>query len=173
MGYSLWLENKPDGLMCKRKEPEVDLGNMLCIGGSDLMEFNITYNYSHYYYEADGFEKDGIRTIYGKTGKQSLPLLRKLSAQILKKYFNASKNRWKQTIRQKKVAVVNGEVLPVNADEFLEYPKDQVEWKEIDYICDEGDTRDYWEATAKNAFNAVQKLIEMAEECPEGVWNGD
>lgn len=172
MGYSLWLKDKR-GDICEGKEKRYDLGNMLAIGGTKTMSFNITYNYSPYYYEADGFEKEGIRIIYGKTGKQSLPLLRKLSAQILKKYFNASKNRWKQTIRQKKVAVVNGEVLPINSDEFLEYPEDQVEWKEIDYICDEGDTGNYWKATAKNAFRAVQRLIEMAEECPEGVWCGD
>lgn len=171
MGYSLWLEDKP-GHVAQGKKRE-NLGNMICLDGTTNLEFNITYNYSPYYYEAEGFEKDKIRAIYGKTGKQSLPLLRKLSAQILKKYFNASKNRWKQTIRQKKVAVVNGEVLPINADEYLEYPKDQVEWKEIDYICDEGDTRDYWQSTAKNAFRAVQKLIEMATECPEGVWCGD
>ena len=171
MSYSLWLEDKKTGLMCERKKPEVDLGNMLCIGGSDLMEFHITYNYSYYYYEAEGFEEEGIRTIYGKTGEQSLPLLRNLSAQIMKKYFNASKNRWKQTIRQKQVAVVNGEVLPQG--EFTEYKEEQVEWRDTDYICDEGDTRDYWQATAKNAFNAVQELIEMATECPEGVWCGD
>ena len=169
MGYSLWLQDK-NGQVCQGKKRE-NLGNMVCIGGTTELEFNITYNYSTYYYEAEGFEKEGIRTIYGKTGKQSLPLLRKLSAQIMKKYFNASKNRWKQTIRHKKVAVVNGEVIPQG--EFIDYKDDQIEWREIDYICDEGDIVDYWEATARNAFNAVQRLIEMATECPDGVWYGD
>ena len=67
--------------------------------------------------------------------------------------------------------MVNGEVL--GEGEFLDYPEDQVERKKIDYICDEGDTSDYWLSTAHNAFNAIQRLIKMAEECPEGVWNGD
>lgn len=171
MSYSLWLENKDNELMCKRKEPEVNLGTMLCIGGSDLMEFNITYNYAHYYYEVEGFEEDGIRKIYGMTGKESLPYLDMLCMHIQKKYYNRDKQRWKQTVRQKKVPVMNGEVLPEG--EFTEYPHDKVEWKEVDYICDEGDTRDYWQATAKNAFDAIQHLIKMAEECPDGVWNGD
>lgn len=171
MGYSLWLENKSDGLMCERKEPEVDLGNVLCIGGSTLMEFNITYNYAKYYYEVEGFEDKGIRRIYGMTGKESLPYLDMLCMHIRKKYYNRDKQRWKRTIRQREVAIVNGEVL--GEGEFLDYPEDQVERKKIDYICDEGDTSDYWLSTAHNAFNAIQRLIKMAEECPEGVWNGD
>ena len=171
MGYSLWLENKSDGLTCKRKEPEVDLGNMLCIGGSDLMEFNITYNYAGYYYEVEGFEDEGIRRIYGMTGKESLPYLDMLCMHIRKKYYNREKKRWKQTIKQRSVPTVNGEVLP--AEEVLDYPHDKVEWKNIDYICDEGDVSSYWKETARNAFDAIQKLIEMAKECPEGVWNGD
>ena len=171
MGYSLWLENKSDGLMCERKEPEVDLGNVLCIGGSTFMEFNITYNYAKYYYEVEGFEDKGIRRIYGMTGKESLPYLDMLCMHIRKKYYNRDKQRWKRTIRQREVAMVNGEVL--GEGEFLDYPEDQVERKKIDYICDEGDTSDYWLSTAHNAFNAIQRLIKMAEECPEGVWNGD
>lgn len=171
MGYSLWLENKSDGRICKRKEPEVDLGTLLCVGGSDLMEVNITYNYGKYYYEVEGFEKEGIRRIYGMTGKESLPYLDMLCLHIRKKYYNRDKKRWKQTIRQRNVATVNGEVL--KKGEFLDYPEDQVQWRSIDYICDEGCTSDYWQSSALNAFNAIQALIEMAKECPEGVWNGD
>lgn len=170
MGYSLWLEDK-DGQICTSEKKRVDLGNMLAIGGTDLLEFNITYNYARYYYEVEGFEDKGIRRIYGMTGKESLPYLDMLCMHIRKKYYNRDKQRWKQTIRQREVAMVNGEVL--KEGEFLDYPKDQVERKQIDYICDEGDTNDYWQSTAHNAFNAIQRLIEMAEECPKGIWQGD
>ena len=170
MGYSLWLEDKKTGKVCQGKI-NYNLGSLTCPSGTRDMEMNITYNYAPYYYEVEGFEEKGIRRIYGMTGRESLPFLDILSVHILKKYRNREKRRWKKTIRQKKVAIINGEVLPEG--EFSQYPSDRIEWKSIDYICDEGDDSDYWKATAKNAFNALQRLIEMAKECPEGVWNGD
>lgn len=171
MGYSLWLEDKETEQMCRRKEPEVDLGNVLCIGGSDLMEFNITYNYKPYYHNTKGFEKDGIRTIYGLTGKESLPLLKRLAEDIENNFKKDGK--WIKTRVKQRIPYCCGKELSL-AEALLIINKDaKVEYIEKTVERDEGSDEDYWEPTAKNALKAVQSLIKMAEECPEGVWNGD
>ena len=41
---------------------------------------NVTYNYAQWYYRAEAFGKDGIRAIYGLTGAESIPVLRKAIA---------------------------------------------------------------------------------------------
>ena len=60
--------------------------------------FNITYNYAPYYYAAtegdsrfahddgDGETSYGIRGIYGKTGLESIPMLKDLASRIESKY---------------------------------------------------------------------------------------
>lgn len=66
---------------------------------------NITYNYSRYYYEAaegderfygvedrndDGYHNCGIRGIYGKTGLDSIPMLRDLASRINSDYWTST-----------------------------------------------------------------------------------
>ena len=171
MGYSLWLKDKR-GNICQGKENRYNLGNMLAIGGTKEMSFNITYNYSHYYYEVEGFEDNGIREIYGLTGKESLPLLEKLKSSIEKKYRRNGK--WITTKRIKKFpySKVTGEKISERQLVF-EIHNSDLDWREEEIEVNEGDVTDYWQATAKNASNAIQSLIEMAKECPDGVWNGD
>ena len=48
-------------------------------------ELNITYNYSHYYYET--YKDLGIRAIYGITGLDSIPMLEKIAENIKEKYI--------------------------------------------------------------------------------------
>lgn len=86
MGYSLWIEDKKSGLIKRGKTKRVDVGNMLCIGGTTSLEYNITYNYGRYYYEVEGFEDNGIREIYGVKAVDSIPLLEKLKKGIENKY---------------------------------------------------------------------------------------
>lgn len=165
MGYYLRLKDK-DGKTCPRKEKEQFLGSLICIGGSPDMEYNITDNYSAYYNEMGG-----IRAIYGKTGKESLSMLRAMRDNIRAKYYNDELGRWKFVLKKKKVPIVDGEVL--RTYELFNIDPELVEWKEVEYVCDEGETSDYWEPTALNAMEALEELIRMAEECPEGIWDGD
>ena len=37
----------------------------------------------------------------------------------------------------------------------------------------EGDTDDYWKATAVNAVKPLYSLVAMAQMRPDGVWDGD
>lgn len=41
------------------------------------MWLNVTYNYSHFYYRPEVFGEGGIRSIYGKTVAESIPMLEK------------------------------------------------------------------------------------------------
>lgn len=82
-------------------------GGLYAVGGTTELWLNITWNYAHYYYEAtdgdnrfahkritgytngvpDGVETEyGIRGIYGKTGGESIPMLKDMIARIEKKY---------------------------------------------------------------------------------------
>ena len=171
MGYSLWLEDKK-GRICRSKVKRHNLGNMVCLDGTTEMEFNITYNYSPYFYEVEGFEDNGIREIYGLTGEQSLPLLEKLKKSIENKYY--VNGAWLVTKRKKNVPYnkATGEKLTERQLVF-EFHSIDLEWKEEEIEVNEGDITDYWQATAANACCAVSGLIQMARECPEGVWCGD
>ena len=48
-------------------------GGTYQLGGSKELWLNITWNYSNFYYDIMG--EDGIRTIYGKSGAESIPIL--------------------------------------------------------------------------------------------------
>lgn len=52
-------------------------GGTYALGGTPEAWLNITYNYARFYYQDDVFGKKGIRTIYGLTGAQSIPILQK------------------------------------------------------------------------------------------------
>ena len=45
--------------------------------------------------------------------------------------------------------------------------------EEYTVMVSEGDTDDYWEATAVNAIKPLHQLIAMAKMRPDGVWDGD
>lgn len=42
-----------------------------------VLWLNVTYNYGHFYYQPEVFGENGIRSIYGKTGAESIPMLEK------------------------------------------------------------------------------------------------
>ena len=71
MGYGIDMTNK-DGTPCM-VEPHTMGGNIRLYEGKvpelTEAEISITYNYSKYYYDTIDKE-DGLRWIYGKTGKQ-------------------------------------------------------------------------------------------------------
>ena len=47
------------------------------IGGTKELWLNITYNYGMYFRRDDVLGRKGIRSIYGKTGAESIPMLEK------------------------------------------------------------------------------------------------
>lgn len=50
-------------------------GGTYCLGGTKEAWLNITYNYGQHFYRVLDSDK-GIRILYGKTGAESIPLLK-------------------------------------------------------------------------------------------------
>lgn len=75
-------------------------GGTYAEGGTTEAWLNITYNYSKYFYEVLGDE--GIRTIYGMTGAESLPILKaaanKLGNDINSDYWAATEGNAKRAL---------------------------------------------------------------------------
>ena len=63
------------------KEPlETDVPHMMqggtyAVGGTTEMWINVTYNYARWYYKDYAFGENGIRSIYGLSGAESIPVL--------------------------------------------------------------------------------------------------
>lgn len=55
-------------------------GGTFAVGGTPLLHLNVTYNYARICCEVMG--KDGIRTIYGVTGADSVKILDEAIAQL-------------------------------------------------------------------------------------------
>jgi hypothetical protein len=67
-------------------------GGTYAVRGTNTAWLNITYNYSPHYYRVMG--KKGIREIYGKTGAESIPILKKAIEQL---GDDTDPNYWKPT----------------------------------------------------------------------------
>lgn len=168
-------------------------GGMYAIGGTTELWLNITWNYAHYYYEAtdgdkrfaheeitgytngepDGVEiQYGIRGIYGKTGAESIPMLKDLIDRIESNYKDEN-GEWKSGRRKRPVVCdMYGHRLDMDVYEAKRNNiKHTVETEEYD--VSEGDTSSYWEETAANAIRPLHQLIAMAQIRPDGVWEGD
>lgn len=103
MSYDIKLKDRVTGKTINFDQPHQMRGGTYAIGGTTEAWMNITYNYSNYYYEAtegddrffgkleDDYEKDeprnlGIRGIYGKTGAESIPMLKDMIQRITENY---------------------------------------------------------------------------------------
>lgn len=51
-------------------------GGTYAVGGTDEMWINVTYNYGRWYRKDYAFGKNGIRSIYGLSGAESIPVLK-------------------------------------------------------------------------------------------------
>ena len=80
MSYDLRLKDPVSKETIKIEEPHHMHGGTYAIGGTNELSLNITYNYSKYYYKV--FGKEGIRTIYGKTGLEAMSILDSAISQL-------------------------------------------------------------------------------------------
>lgn len=193
MSYDIELKNKVTGETAKMRHPQYVRGGTVparlnpATGELEQAEqaeahINITYNYSHYYYEAtDGdprFAHDkvsayyadgtqgpivteyGIRGLYGKTPAESIPMLMDMIEKIRQKYTDEN-GEWIETER----TLRNGQEIPKH--------------EEVDailYLVNEGDMSNYWTATAANAIKPLMDMIVMATDNlteKDVVWDGD
>lgn len=155
---------------------------------SEEAHVNVTYNYSRYYYEAtegdDRFLHNwhsdepeyGIRGLYGKTPSESVSMLQDMVKRIKNKYTD-ERGCWVTSAR-KRVHVYDK-----HGNEFDKPPiivalsKEEIgSIKEEQYNVYEGDTSNYWEATAQNAILPLMNMIAMASQFfaeDNLVWDGD
>lgn len=74
MSYDIELRDPITREVLEVDEPHHLRGGTYKVGGNTELHLNITYNYAQHYYRTMG--EKGIRTIYGMTGAESLPVLR-------------------------------------------------------------------------------------------------
>lgn len=81
MSYDIYLVDANTHEILLFDEPHHLRGGTYCVGGTTEAWLNITWNYSSYFHRViDG--GDGIRFLYGKTGKESIPILAKAIAAL-------------------------------------------------------------------------------------------
>lgn len=81
MSYDISLCDPVTKEPLKTDSPHMMTGGTYAVGGTKELWLNVTYNYARWYYEPGVFapteeESKGIRTIYGLTGAESIPVLK-------------------------------------------------------------------------------------------------
>lgn len=93
MSWSVSVVNKKgECLRLKEKQTE---GGTICVGGSQAASFDVTYNYSWYYYRYVDEEK-GLRVFDGMSLKKSIPILEK-AIEPFKEFRPYEKDYWANT----------------------------------------------------------------------------
>lgn len=80
MSYDISLVDPVTKETLTMDAPHQMRGGTYAIGGTDEMWVNITYNYARWYYKDYAFGENGIRSIYGLSGAESIPVLKKAIA---------------------------------------------------------------------------------------------
>ena len=103
MSYSIELVDPVSRETLQIDEPHMMRGGTYAIGGTTFLELNVTYNYGAHFREAFGNE-EGIRTIYGMTGAESIPVLeaaaKKLNNNVSEDYWEPTEGNAKRAILQ-------------------------------------------------------------------------
>ena len=101
MGYSIDLRCQVTGETLQLDSPHHMRGSTYAIGGSCEASLDITYNYAEHYYRYMCAE-NGIRTLYDKTGAESIPLLQRAISELAD---DATDNYWDGTEGNAKIAL--------------------------------------------------------------------
>jgi hypothetical protein len=100
MSYDIELTDSVTGEVLQTEEKHFIAGGTHVVGGTRDLWVNITYNYSQIFHDTLG--EDGIRTIYNKTGAESIPILKeaisKLKDDVDKDYWKATEGNAKQAL---------------------------------------------------------------------------
>ena len=101
MSYDINLLDPATKETIQFEQPHDIKGGTYAVGGTTEAWLNITYNYSKHYYRV--FGENGIRTLYGLTGDESIPLLQKAISQlnddIDPNYWEATEGNAKKALR--------------------------------------------------------------------------
>ena len=105
MSYDIYLKNPETGDTVQLPEPHQIKGGTHCLGGTTEAWLNVTYNYSGYFRAVLGDE--GIRSIYGMTAADSIPLLEEAAAKLDENEEGPDEDYWKATSGNARAALLN------------------------------------------------------------------
>jgi len=104
MGYAIYLQEPLTGERVYFDEPHQIKGGTFAIGGTSEAWLSVTYNYSDHYCRV--FGEEGIRTIYGMTGAEALPVIEeaasKLGDDVDEDYWKSTEGNAKKALLQLK-----------------------------------------------------------------------
>lgn len=102
MSYDIDLTDPVTGDVLELDSPHHMRGGTYAVGGSTKASLNITYNYAKHYYAI--FGDKGIRFLYGKTGAETIPHLKKsvhlLDDDVSDNYWDATEGNAKRALVQ-------------------------------------------------------------------------
>ena len=81
MGYDISLCDPVTHETLKADSVHFIAGGVRIVGGTEKLMCYVTWNYRKFYRRNDVLGKKGIRSIYGKTGAESIPMLEKAGLQ--------------------------------------------------------------------------------------------
>ena len=100
MSYDIYLKDPVTGETLEADAPHQIRGGTYAMGGTTELWLNVTYNYGAHFRRVLG--DDGIRSIYGKTGAESIPMLKDAMAQLADDvdddYWKATEGNAKQAL---------------------------------------------------------------------------
>ena len=118
MSYDISLTDPVTGKVLETEEPHQMRGGTYAVGGTTELSLNVTYNYAPHFrrvfgdenVKLGGFDKTfgggetGIRRLYGKTGAESIPMLKQAIAQLKddvdENYWEATEGNAKRALSQ-------------------------------------------------------------------------
>lgn len=101
MSYDLYLCDPVSGERLQLDDPHFMRGGTYCQGGDNYLHLNITYNYRKAYVKTIG--EAGIRTLYGMSGADSIPIIDKAIQQLAD---DKTDNYWDPTEGNAKAALI-------------------------------------------------------------------
>lgn len=102
MSYDIQLVDPRTREVCKAPCRFPSIGGIVQVGGQDTLWANLTWNYAPIFRSVLG--DSGIRTIYGKTAKETRTLLLTAATQLKS---DTDEDYWKPTEGNVKVALLN------------------------------------------------------------------
>lgn len=102
MSYDIHLIDPETRETIKVEPPHHFRGGTYQFGGTKELWLSVTYNYSEHFHKV--FGSNGIRTIYGMTGLESIPLLMNAAEQLKD---GETKNYWEPSEDNAKRALLN------------------------------------------------------------------
>ena len=92
MSYDISLHDPVTRELLLAETPHDMRGGIYCAGGTRELWLNVTYNYAPHFKRVLG--ESGIRTIYGMTGAESIPVLEDAASKLAD---DASDDYWEPT----------------------------------------------------------------------------